>query len=77
MKVFAWIFDGLPGTPDNISVDEDGFFWIGFPSIRDPQLEKLGDKPFVRRLLGAISGAVRVAKTLYITNLETDAIREL
>ena len=46
--------DGLPGTPDNISVDEDGFFWIGFPSIRDPALDKLGDKPFVRRLLGAL-----------------------
>jgi sugar lactone lactonase YvrE len=106
--------DGLPGTPDNISVDEDGFFWIGFPSIRDPRLDKLGDMPFVRRLLGALpedalmpdrsyafvvgfdnrgnviqnlqhehsalgatTGAVRVGKTLYITNLETDAIGEL
>jgi len=103
--------DGLPGTPDNISVDEDGFFWIGFPSIRDPMLEKLGDRPFVRRLLGALpenalmpdrsyafvvgfdnrgnvvqnlqhaqsvlgatTGAVRVGKQLFITNLESDAI---
>ncbi len=102
---------GLPGTPDNISVDVDGFFWIGFPSIRDRQLDKLSDKPFVRRLLGALpedalmpdrsyafvvafdnrgnvvqnlqqehsalgatTGAVRVGKTLYISNLETDAI---
>lgn len=102
---------GLPGTPDNISVDEDGFFWIGFPSIRDPQLETLGDKPFVRRLLGALpesalmpdrthafvvgfdnrgnviqnlqhsqsalgatTGAVRIGKQLFITNLEADAI---
>ncbi len=106
--------DSLPGIPDNISVDQDGFFWIGFPTIRDPKIEKLADKPFIRRLLGALpdavlmpdrsyafvvaydnrgnviqnlqhaqsaigatTGAVRVGKSLYITNLETDAIGEL
>lgn len=106
--------DGLPGTPDNISVDEDGFFWIGFAAIRDPRFEKLADKPFLRRLMGALpagmlmpdrshafvaafdqrgnviqnmqheqsafgttTGAVRVGRTLYITNLENDAIGEL
>lgn len=46
--------DNLPGIPDNISVDEDGFFWIGFPSIRSSELDKLGDKPFIRRLLGGL-----------------------
>lgn len=46
--------DALPGVPDNISVDEDGFFWIGFPSVRSGDLDKLGDKPMVRKLLAAI-----------------------
>lgn len=46
--------DNLPGVPDNISVDEDGIFWIGFPSLRSGDLDALGDKPFVRRLLGAL-----------------------
>lgn len=46
--------DELPGIPDNISVDEDGFFWIGFPSVRSEKLDELGDKPLVRKLLSSI-----------------------
>lgn len=46
--------DQLPGIPDNISVDEDGFFWIGFASVRSGDLDKLGDKPMIRRLLAGL-----------------------
>lgn len=46
--------DELPGVPDNLSVDEDGFFWIGFSSIRSDTLDNLGDKPMLRKLLSAI-----------------------
>jgi hypothetical protein len=46
--------DGLPGTPDNLSVDDQGVFWVGIAGIRDPEFEKLADKPFVRKLLGAL-----------------------
>jgi sugar lactone lactonase YvrE len=53
-----FFLDQLPGIPDNISVDEDGFFWIGFPSLRSGDLDKLGDKPLLRKLLATIPPAV-------------------
>jgi sugar lactone lactonase YvrE len=46
--------EGLPGAPDNLSVDAKGTFWLGIPGLRDPQFEKLSDRPFIRRLMGAI-----------------------
>lgn len=106
-----FFLDDLPAIPDNISVDEDGFFWIGFPSIRSGDLDKLGDKPVIRKLLAAFpselwapeptyafvaaydvrgrviqnlqqaesvflrtTGAVRVGRQVFITNLGSDAI---
>ncbi|MDH3578752.1 MAG: SMP-30/gluconolactonase/LRE family protein [Gammaproteobacteria bacterium] len=49
-----FFIDGLPGAPDNLSVDDRGTFWVGIAGIRDPAFEKLADKPFIRRLMGAM-----------------------
>jgi sugar lactone lactonase YvrE len=46
--------EGLPGTPDNLSVDDDGTFWAGIAGLRDPKFEALAERPFVRRLMGAL-----------------------
>jgi hypothetical protein len=46
--------ENLPGAPDNLSVDGKGMFWLAIVGLHDPDFEKLGDKPFVRRLLGAL-----------------------
>ncbi len=46
--------DGLPGAPDNLSVDDTGTFWVGIAGLRDPGFEKLADKVFIRRLMGAL-----------------------
>ena len=34
--------DGLPGAPDNLSVDDRGTNWIGIRGIRDREFEKAG-----------------------------------
>ena len=49
-----YFLEDLPAIPDNISVDIDGFFWVGFPSLRSDDLDALGDKPLIRKVLGAI-----------------------
>ena len=46
--------DALPGAPDNLSVDDTGTFWVGIAGLRDPRFEKLADKLFIRRLMGAV-----------------------
>ncbi len=46
--------EGLPGAPDNLSVDDTGTFWLGIAGLRDPGFEKLADKLFIRRLMGAL-----------------------
>jgi len=49
-----FFIEGLPGAPDNISVDEEGTYWVAIAGIRDPGFEKLADKPFIRKLLGTL-----------------------
>lgn len=66
--------DGLPGTPDNLSVDDQGMFWVGIAGIRDPRFEKLADKPFVRRLLGALPPAslTPAGKHAFVVGLDSN-----
>lgn len=46
--------ENLPGFPDGISRGSDGIFWIGFTSPRQPLLEWLSDKPFLRKVAGRL-----------------------
>ena len=50
--------EGLPGAPDNISVDEDGTYWVAIAGIRDPKFEKLADKPFIRKLISVLPTSI-------------------
>jgi len=45
------IIDNLPGFPDNINRGPDGTYFVGLVSKRAPALDKLSDKPFMRKLI--------------------------
>ncbi len=47
-------FEGLPGAPDNLSIDDDGIVWVGIAGLRDPKFEELAGKPMLRKVLGAL-----------------------
>lgn len=46
--------DGLPGFPDNIRTDSEGNYWLAIPSLRDPLLDSLADKPAVRKAMAKL-----------------------
>ena len=51
--------DGLPGFPDNIRTDADGNYWLAVPSLRDPLLDSLADKPAVRKAMAKLLNYVQ------------------
>ena len=44
------LFDNLPGYPDNLMRGQGGRIWLGFSGPRSPQIEAMGEKPFMREL---------------------------
>jgi sugar lactone lactonase YvrE len=40
----------LPGYPDNLMRGRDGKIWLGFAKPRNPTIDKLADKPFMRKV---------------------------
>ena len=44
-EVFA---DNLPGLPDNLAVDGQGRYWVAFPAPRDPQIDTLHTRPWLK-----------------------------
>lgn len=46
--------DNLPGFPDNIRNDGHDVFWVAIPSLRDPMLDFLSDKPALRKALSRL-----------------------
>ncbi|MCG6537732.1 MAG: SMP-30/gluconolactonase/LRE family protein, partial [Syntrophales bacterium LBB04] len=44
------LFDNLPGYPDNLMRGLDGKIWLGFAKPRNPTIDKLAAKPFLRKL---------------------------
>ncbi len=53
------IIDNLPGFPDNISVGQDGVFWVGIMAPRSKQLDDVADKPFLRKVMMRLPEAMR------------------
>jgi sugar lactone lactonase YvrE len=53
------LFDNLPGYPDNLMRGLDGRIWLGFAKPRNPTIDKLADKPFLRAL------TLRLPRTLW------------
>ncbi|MHB9097544.1 MAG: SMP-30/gluconolactonase/LRE family protein [Syntrophales bacterium] len=44
------LFDNLPGYPDNLMRGLDGRIWLGFAKPRNPTIDNLAAKPFLRKL---------------------------
>ncbi|MGQ0711317.1 MAG: SMP-30/gluconolactonase/LRE family protein [Rhodoferax sp.] len=44
------LLDNLPGYPDNLMRGLDGKIWLGFAKPRNPKLDAMGEKPWLRRL---------------------------
>jgi sugar lactone lactonase YvrE len=44
------LFDNLPGYPDNLMRGLDGKIWLAFTKPRNPTVDKLAAKPFMRKL---------------------------
>ena len=44
------LFNNLPGYPDNLMRGLDGKIWLGFAKPRNPTIDNLAAKPFMRKL---------------------------
>lgn len=53
------LIEALPAFPDNVSTGEDGRFWVALISPRNPLVDKLSDKPFVRKVIQRMPAFVR------------------
>jgi len=53
------IIDNLPGFPDNINNGLNGRFWIGLVAPRNALLDKLSNKPFIRKIVQRLPAFVR------------------
>ncbi|SFU28420.1 Sugar lactone lactonase YvrE [Polaromonas sp. YR568] len=45
------LFDNLPGYPDNLMRGLDGKVWVGLVKPRNPTIDGLARKPFVRKVI--------------------------
>ncbi|HXG27551.1 MAG TPA: SMP-30/gluconolactonase/LRE family protein [Nevskiales bacterium] len=43
-------FDNLPGIPDGVSCSDAGVFWVALYSPRSKDLDRMSDKPWMRKL---------------------------
>ena len=46
----AVLFDNLPGFPDNLMRGLDGKIWLGFAKPRNASLDRMSDRPFLRKV---------------------------
>lgn len=53
------LLDNLPGFPDNINNGMRSRFWIGLVAPRSALLDKLSDKPFVRKIVQRLPAVFR------------------
>lgn len=44
------LLDNLPGYPDNLMRGLDGKIWLGFAKPRNPVIDAMSDKPFLRKI---------------------------
>ncbi len=44
------LFENLPGYPDNLMRGLDGKIWLGFAKPRNPVVDAMANKPFLRKL---------------------------
>ena len=55
----------LPSFPDNISVGRGGRYWVALVSPRNPLVDKLSGKPFVRKVIQRMPAFMRPKAIAY------------
>ena len=53
------LLDNLPGFPDNLKTGRSGRFWLGLAAPRNALLDRLADKPWLRKVVQRLPAAVR------------------
>lgn len=53
------LIENLPGFPDNLKNGLDGRFWLGFAAPRNQLLDRLSDKPFIRKIVQRLPATLR------------------
>ncbi|HEA68089.1 MAG TPA: SMP-30/gluconolactonase/LRE family protein [Desulfobacterales bacterium] len=62
---FETLIDSLPSFPDNISTGYDGRYWVALVSPRNPLLDKLASKPFMRKVIQRMPAFMRPQAVAY------------
>lgn len=53
------LLDNLPGFPDNIKTGRNGRFWLGLVAPRNALLDRVSDKPWLRKVIQRLPEAMR------------------
>ncbi|MBT8089952.1 MAG: SMP-30/gluconolactonase/LRE family protein [Gammaproteobacteria bacterium] len=53
------LLDNLPGFPDNLDNGAQGRFWLGLAAPRNHLLDKISDRPFVRKIVQRLPAFLR------------------
>ena len=61
-EVFA---DNLPGFPDNLALDEAGRYWVAFPTPRNPQIDSMHTRPWLKDLLAKLPDSFKPVPEQY------------
>lgn len=64
---------GLAGFPDNINRGLGGLFWIALVSPRNPLLDKLSGKPFLRTIVQRMPASIRPKAVPYSHIIAVDS----
>jgi sugar lactone lactonase YvrE len=59
------LIDGLPAFPDNVTVGHDGRFGIALVAPRDPTLDRIGGRPFLRKVVQRLPAFLRPSARTY------------
>ena len=62
---FETFIDSLPSFPDNISTGHNGRYWVALVSPRNPLLDKLSNKPFMRKVVQRMPAFLRPKAIAY------------
>ncbi|WP_296763297.1 SMP-30/gluconolactonase/LRE family protein [Sediminimonas sp.] len=57
------LLTNTPGFPDNINNAPDGNYWVGLVSPRNPVMDKLANKPQLRRVIMRLPDTMKPAPT--------------
>jgi sugar lactone lactonase YvrE len=59
------LLEALPAFPDNVSAGKEGRFWVALVSPRNPIVDSLADKPFLRSVVQRLPAFLRPQAVAY------------